>query len=57
MILTCDIGNTTVALSGVERDGTDYRVLFTVKTGSDRGMTAEDCQNRLRERLQEMDVH
>lgn len=36
MILTVDIGNTTVALTGLERVGSDYNVLFAEKLPSDR---------------------
>lgn len=37
MILTVDIGNTTIALTGLERVGGDYNIVFAKKMPSDKG--------------------
>ncbi len=37
MILTVDIGNTTIALTGLERVGGDYNIVFAEKMPSDKG--------------------
>lgn len=45
MILTVDIGNTTIALTGIERTGNDYNVIFTEKLSSDFSLSGfDDCQ-------------
>lgn len=45
MILTVDIGNTTIALTGIERTGNYYNVIFTEKLSSDFSLSGfDDCQ-------------
>ena len=49
MILTLDIGNTTVGVSGVEARGGDFRVLFGGKISSQAGEA--ECRDALKDLL------
>lgn len=52
MILTVDIGNTTVSVCGLEkRDAADCDVVFSAKVDTVRGKSAADYQAELRELL------
>ncbi len=54
MLLTVDIGNTTVCFSGLERTETeDYRVVFSSKRDTDPARTPEDWEMALHEILGE----
>ncbi|MCH5325149.1 MAG: type III pantothenate kinase [Eubacterium sp.] len=51
MILTVDVGNTTIRFCGVERQGDDYDMRFSVRTDTLRGKSGAEYLSELRQLL------